>query len=215
MIRALLLALALACGSAAAEEVGLVSHVAGEVTYAGAEVAGKATRFMKLREGDRFALDSGAQLRIVYFDGGRQETYAGPAHLTIGTRESALLSGARPRLSILPDGVPQKISQTPQLVQIARIGRSGSAAARPGLREQRLTPQQQAEVRQARQTYQELRQSVPADDITPELYLYSVLQDNLLYKEMKAVISEMQRRQPGDADVAVMAEYVRAKTETR
>lgn len=70
-------------------------------------------------------------------------------------------------------------------------------------------------MRQARQTYDQLRQSAPADDITAELYLYSVLQDHLLYDDMKVVVSEMQRRQPGNPDVAVMAEYVKVKTETR
>ena len=49
------------------------------------------------------------------------------------------------------------------------------------------------------------------DDITPELYLYSVFQDHLLYADMKAVVAEMQRRQPANPDVAVMADYVRTK----
>jgi hypothetical protein len=53
-----------------------------------------------------------------------------------------------------------------------------------------LTPQQQAEVRQARETYQQLRAQAAADDITPELYLYSVLQDHLLYTDMKPVVEK-------------------------
>ena len=54
-----------------------------------------------------------------------------------------------------------------------------------------------------------------ADDITPEIYLYSVLQDHLLYNEMKPVVEEMTKRQPANADVAELAAYVKAKTETR
>lgn len=214
-MRALLLALALVCASAAGGEVALVSHVAGDATYGSGKGTQKAKAFIKVREGDRFNLDRGAELRILYFQGGRQESYTGPASLTIGTHGSVLRGGAQPRLSTLPDGVPQKISQIPELVQIAKLGRSASTALRGAARAQRLTPQQQAEVRQARETYEELRRSAPADDITPELYLYSVLQDNLLYKEMVPVVAQMRRRQPGNPDVAVMAQYVKAKTEAR
>jgi hypothetical protein len=180
--------------SALANDVGLIRHLTGDVSYLSG-TADKAKPFMMLREGERLNIARGAHLRWVYFQGGRQET------------------GAQPQVSTLPSGVPQKISQTPELVQIAKLGRSGGVAARGLTRDERLTPQQQAEVREARQTYEQLRQSAPADDITPELYLYSQLQDHLLFNDMKGVVSEMQRRQPGDPDVAVMVEYVKVKTE--
>jgi hypothetical protein len=196
----------------AAGEVGLVNYLAGEVTYAtGGQTGVPARAFMKIREGDRLSVAAGAQVRVVYFQGGLQETYAGPASFTVAAHGSVVHSGAQPRLSALPSGVPEKISQAPELFRIAKLG----AAARGAARAQRLTPQQQAEVRQARETYDELRKFAPADDITAELYLYSVLQDNLLYHDMRPVVLEMQRRQPGNPDVAVMAQYVKTKTEAR
>ena len=70
-------------------------------------------------------------------------------------------------------------------------------------------------MRQARQTYEQLRKSSAATDIVPEQYLYAVLQDHLLYEEMKMVVAEMQKRQPSNPDIAVMAEYVKAKTESK
>ena len=151
----------------------------------------------------------------MYFQGGRQESYTGPATFTAGTQQSTQHTGAQPQVSTLPSGVPQKISQTPELIQIAKLGRSGGVAVRGSAVAPRLTPQQQAEVRQAKQTYDQLRQASSADDITPELYLYSVLQDHLLYNDMKTVVSEMQKRQPANPDVAVMAEYVKVKTEVK
>jgi hypothetical protein len=81
--------------------------------------------------------------------------------------------------------------------------------------EQRLTPQAQAEVRQARQTYYQMRKTAAASDIVPEQYLYAVLQDHLLYEEMKPVVGEMQKRQPSDPDVQAMVDYVKVKTEAR
>ena len=206
-----------AAASALANDVGLINHLAGDVSYTSGSSTDKAKPFMKLREGDRISVAPGAQLRVVYFQGGRQESYSGPATLTAGTQQSTQQSGAQPQVSTLPAGVPQKISQTPELIQIAKLGRSGGVTLRnvPGAVPERLTPQQQAEVRQARQTYDQLRQTAAADDITPELYLYSVLQDHLLYNDMKVVVSEMQRRQPANPDVAVMVEYVKVKTQSQ
>jgi hypothetical protein len=211
----LVIAALLAATSAFASDVGLINHLAGDVTYNTGNSTAKAKAFMKVRNGDRINVAAGAQVRVVYFDGGRQESYTGPATFTAGPRQGTVQNGASPQVSTLPSGVPQKISQTPELIQIARLGRSGGVAVRGAPRDVRLTPQQQAEVRQARQTYEQLRQSAPADDITPELYLYSVLQDHLLYHDMKVVVSEMARRQPANPDVAVMVDYVKVKTEAK
>jgi hypothetical protein len=221
VIRTLGLAAILAAAGAsfsalAADDVGLINQLAGDVSYTSGSSTSKAKAFMKVREGDKFSVPAGAQLRIVYFQGGRQESYSGPASLTAGSQASQQQSGAQPQVSTLPAGVPQKIAQTPELIQIARLGRSGGVAVRGAQQQvQRLSPQAQAEVRQARQTYDQLRKSTAADDITPELYLYSVLQDHLLYDDMKTVVSDMQKRQPKNADVAVMAEYVKVKTEAK
>ena len=214
MLKTLALAAIFAAANAFAQaDVGLINQLAGDVSYTSAGAKAQAKAYMKVREGDRFTLPAGAQLRIVYFKGGRQELFNGPASFTAGAEQSAVQSGAQPQVSNLPSGVTQKIAQTPELIQIAKLGRSGGVAVRGVGGAQRLTPQQQAEVRQARQTYDQLRKTASTDDITPELYLYSVLQDHLLYDDMKQVVAEMQKRKPADPDVAVMAEYVKVKTE--
>jgi hypothetical protein len=201
MIRVLGAAAMLAAASSlAASEVGLVNH--GDKP------------FSMVRNGERISVEPGSQVRVVYFESGRHETFTGPATFTTGAQQSTVQSGARPQVTTLPWGVPQKISQTPELIEIARLGsasapKSGTTRARA--RPMRLTPQQQAEVLDARETYAELRRMSAEDDITPELYLYSVFQDHLLYADMKAVVAEMQRRQPANPDVAVMADYVRAR----
>jgi len=204
-----------ATGALAADDVGLINQMSGDVSYTSGSSTAKAKAFMKVREGDKFSVPAGAQLRIVYFQGGRQESYAGPASLTAGAQSSTQQSGAQPQVTTLPAGVPQKIAQTPELIQIARLGRSGGVAVRGAQEQQRLSPQAQAEVRQARQTYEQLRKSSAANDIVPEQYLYAVLQDHLLYDDMKAVVAEMQKRQPSNPDVAVMAEYVKVKTSAK
>lgn len=210
-----LVLLAGAATAAHANDVGLVNHLSGDVSYASSGSTAKAKPYMKVRAGDRFSVPAGGQLRLVYFQGGRQESYAGPVTFTAGTQQSSVQNGAQPQVTTLPTGVPQKIAQTPELIQIARLGRSGGVAVRGVNAERRLTPQQQSEVKQAKQTYQQLRQGAAADDITPELYLYSVLQDHLLYTDMQQVVAEMHKRQPANPDVAAMVEYVKVRNELK
>jgi hypothetical protein len=204
-----------ATGVFAAEDVGLINHLAGDASYVSGGSRAKASAFMKVREGDRFTLAPGAQLRLVYFQGSRQESFTGPARFTAGKQESSVQSGAQPQVTTLPSGVAQRIAQTPELLAIAKLGRAGGVSVRSGARPRPLTPEQEAEVSEARAIYEQLRQASPPDDITPELFLYSVLEENRLYQDMKVVVSEMQRRQPTSADVAAMAEYVEAKSQGR
>src|SRR5437868_247942 len=194
VLRALIALLASAGWIAAAHaagDVGVINHLAGLVTVTNGANTSKAQAYMNIHVGDQFEVPEGVVVKVAYFQGGRQEWFSGPTSFTIGTNQSIVRRGSSPQVSVLPSGVPQKISQTPDLVHIARLSTtSGYASAR----EQRLTPQQQAEVREAREIYAKLRAETPPDDITPELYLYSVLQDQLLYGEMKVVVAEMARR---------------------
>ena len=203
----------LASGAGAqSSDVGLINQLSGDVSYAGQGGSqSRAQAFMKVREGDRFTLPAGAQLRLVYFDGSRQETWKGPASFKAGTRQSEALSGQVADAAQLPTGVAQKIAQVPNLVQIAKLGRSGGIAVRGGGKPGRLSSEQQAEVNQAKANYTQMRQKAAAEDITPELYYYSVLQDNLLYSEMKTVTDEMLKRQPNNPEAQELAAYVKSR----
>jgi hypothetical protein len=195
-------------------DVGLVNLLSGDVSYQpeGA-AASKAQAFMKVRQGDRFNVPAGAQLRVVYFQGGRQETWRGPAAFKAGAQQGEASSGQPAAVSTLPSAVPQKIAQVPELIQIAKLGRSGGVAVRGVGKPPRLTPEQQAEVNGAKDTYGKMRAAASPDDITPELYLYSVLQDYLLYDEMKPVVEEMAKRQPASTEVRELVGWVKSKTQ--
>ena len=190
-----------------------MNHLAGDVAYVSAGKNTRATPFMKLREGDTFRVAAGAQVRVVYFSGGRQESFTGPAEFTAGKASSRVVRGAPPQVSALPSGVPQKIARTPELLAIAKMGRAGGFAVRGGVKAR--TPEQEEELRAARATYKDLRGAASADDITPELYLYAVLEDQRRYGDMKEVVAEMKRRQPASPDVELMADFVQQKLEGR
>lgn len=215
MRNALLVSLGFFAAGVSAQDVGLVNHLSGDASYTSRSTRAKAAAYMKIREGDRFTLAPGAQLRIVYFQGSRQESYTGPARFVAGKHASKVESGAAPQVTTLPAGVSQRIEKTPELLAIAKLGRAGGITVRSGIRPKPLTPEQEAEVKQARATYQELRRAAAEDDILPEMFLYSVLDEHRLYQDMKVVVSEMQRRQPGNPDVAAMAEYVESKSTGR
>ena len=194
-------------------DVGLVNMLQGEVNYqSDGTPAAKAQAFMKVRQGDRFTVPAGAQIRVVYFQGGRQETWRGPAAFRASAQQSEASNGQPIQVSTLPSAASQKIAQVPELIQIAKLGRSGGVNVRGGP-PPRLTAAQQAEVNAAKGTYKAMRSQSSADDITPELYLYSVLQDYLLYDDMKPVVDEMAKRQPASTDVQELVGWVKSKTQ--
>jgi hypothetical protein len=149
----------------AQEDVGLVDLVAGEVVYQ----AGKAKAFMKVREGDRFEVPAGAQLRLIYFAGARQERWQGPARLSAGKRESVALAGKVAEARVLPASVPQRLARIPELTQNALFGGVTLRAAKPPGGETAES------LREARATYESMRRELPTDDLTPELFLYAAL----------------------------------------
>ena len=111
-LKAVVAAAFLAAGQAFAQsDVGLVNHLAGDVSYASGATSAKAKAFMKVRDGDKFSVPAGGAIRIVYFQGGRQESFSGPAAFTAGAQQSTVQSGAQPQVTTLPSGVPQKIDR--------------------------------------------------------------------------------------------------------
>ena len=198
-----------ALGALAAADVGLVNQLQGDVSYQGTGAAGaKAAAFMKVREGDKFAIPEGGVLRIVYFEGGRQETWKGPSSFKAGMKQGDAQSG-KAEVSQVPGGVPAKLAQTAEVIQIAKLGRAGGVTVR-GVKPN-LTPAQAAEVAQAKKTYDSWKTTAAADDITPELYMYTVLQDYMLYDDMKAVVKTMQDKQPNSQDVKEIAAWVNSR----
>jgi hypothetical protein len=192
-------------GYAQGIDVGLVQQVAGEVSYVSSSGTGKTHAFMKMRQGDRFTVATGAQVQIAYFQNGRQETWRGPASFRSGTEHSESLTGSVYEVANLPVAVPQRIQRIPELIQMAKLGGMRVRGVTP---KQKASLEQQAEVAAARTTYTQLHQQLSQDDITPELYLFTVLQDYLLYDDMKTVVDEMLRKQPGNREAQELAEWV-------
>lgn len=208
-MRNLLLGIALGAASAAVHaqaDIGLVNMVAGDVTLTAEGAKGtNVSAFMKVREGDRFDVPAGAQVRVVYFEGARQERWQGPSSFRAARLQSVPITGAPTEVAALPASVPLRIARVPQLLQNAKLGgiqvRSAQAAR----------PVQEHALDEARATYERLRKDLPGDDITPELFLYSALNEYQLYEEMAPVLDEMQRKQPQSDEVKLLANWLKTR----
>jgi len=192
----------------AAADVALVNQLSGEVTYISpGGIPKKARAFMKVQQGDRFAVAARGSLRVVYFADGREETWTGPASFRAASAKGDRIGGRDPRIAMLPPSVPRSLAQVPGLIQIAR---TGGKPMRDVPRSRRsLSPQERAELEEARATYGKLRASAAADDVTPELYLFSVLHGHVLYEELAPVAKNMLERQPKSDDIRVLARWAR------
>jgi len=206
---ALGLMLCLAPASAQLRDVGLVNLVSGDVRFAPVSGAAAPVKpFTRVREGDRFNLAVGGQLRIVFFEGSRQERWLGPSSFRAARASAEAITGAATEVTQLPAGVPQRIARIPDLMQNAKLG---------GIRVRGAAPEPAKEapagtLTEVRATYLQMRLALPADDIAPELYYFAALEEYARYEDMRAVAEEMQRKRPESADVKALADWVKKKT---
>ena len=203
------------CVASGAEgDVGVVNQVNGDVRYTPLSGAPGAVKpFMRLRGGDQVTIAGGGGVRLVYFGSARQERWTGPASFRAASGASEIVSGDAPKVTVLPAGAIPQIASVPRLMAIASLGGMrvrGAREAPPqaGKSEAELTEDQQARIRDARNTHDKLRDALPPDDVTAELYLVAALNEYKLYREMKAVVEEMLRKQPENRDLRNLQQWV-------
>lgn len=185
----------------AAGDVALVNALQGEVSYQGKEgPARKAQPYMRLRHGDKVILASAASsIRISYTTANRQESWVGPGSFVATSTGGELLKGSKPQVMQLPAAVPQKLARVSELMNTSRVGglvvRSVKAP----------TTASKDEVVEAMAAYESMRASAAPDDVTPELFLYSVFQEHGMTDDLKIVARDMLARQPNNPDIQQLA----------
>jgi len=214
-----LVTVAMAQTQALPPDVGLVTKLSGHVTYVNnryQKSPAKAQAFMKIRLGDRFELQAEALLQLVYFLGGRQETWKGPAVFTADDSQSYPKTQVQPSVRILPAGTIQGVRRIPVLLRRSGVSRPGATLIRGGVEKPLtgivLTQQEKAEIAAAKETYRSLRNQTNPGDITPELYLLGILTDYEQYSEMEGVIEEALRRQPNNDLLKGLREWVHTQS---
>jgi len=195
----------------ATPEVGLVTQLSGDVTYSnGNSPAAKAQGYMKVRQGDRFDLKPGAELRLGYFGASKRELWRGPAVFVATPDGGEQIGGAPPQVDTIPKGVTAKISGTVDMVRLSRAGgvtvRSLASATKPP---------SDSELSEAMATYESMRATSAFDDVTPELFLVSFLQNARLLDDLKAIEKEIMKRQPANGELQGLVRDVIKTVENR
>lgn len=187
-------------GAAEKDDSGMVTMVQGNVFLSNLQEKSKpAIAFMKVRSGDKLQLPKDARLQILYFDGGRQESWHGESQIEIGMLESkADKNAAPPEIKQLPSAVLQRLTNAPLMLSNIR-NRTGMVMVRA------LAPEEK--VQELDQSYAAMRRQAEAGDVTPELYLLSGLYEMKRYREMKGVLEEIQRRQPDNPEIMTISEH--------
>lgn len=196
---------ALVTGGASAQEaagdVALVNALQGDVSYQGKEgPARKAQPYMRLRHGDKIVLASAAsKIRISYTTASRQESWVGPGSFVATSTGGELLKGSKPEVVQLPAAVPQKLARISELMNTSRVGGLVVRSAKAE------TAASKDEVADAVAAYESMRAAAAPDDVTPELFLYSVFQEHGMADDLKMVARNMLARQPDNPDIQQLA----------
>ena len=208
----LFIVLVVAIGAAQGQEadVALVNLLSGDATYvARSGMHGKLHPYMKVQDGDRITIAAGGQVRIAFHASSRQELWSGPASFIAAKAAAELISGKAPGVSQLPAGVTQRMMRFPELVKIAKLG--GTQVRGLSKHKTQTAADQQTVLAQARSAYETMRQQLPPNDITPEIYLYAELYELRLYGEMKLVVAEMRRKQPDSQDAKALEAWLTSR----
>jgi hypothetical protein len=204
---ALFLASLAGCGAVFAEgaDVAMITLIQGKVSRGTPQGPQPVQAFTKLRHGDLMIIDRNAQLQLVYFDSGRQETWTGGGRLEIARADSTPFGLAPPAVKILPAVVVKQIAKTPALDSQGRAGM---------LRLRAVGPVGDAAAIEA--SYERLRGEMAPDDLSPELYLLSSLFEMRQYDRLERALADLRQRRAGHPAVpAVLAAYDKALRSAR
>ena len=205
-------------------DVGLITKLTGEATYwnkGDNQEPAKVRAFMKVRQGDHLKLPAAASLTLLYFASGRQETWKGPATLMAGDQESKVVGGKQPapqpEVKIFPAKASKQMVGAPLPLPPASMSKSGVIQTMGPKREPAaktaapLSSEAQRKIKEAEKVYRDLKKAAAADDVTPELYFFSVLAEYKQFPEMAEVVDTMLQKRPGDAALKDLKAWVRSQ----
>ncbi|MFZ4536248.1 hypothetical protein [Propionivibrio sp.] len=185
--------LALVSLGATAAEVGLVTAVSGNVKWQEEKAAASELKpFVKVREGDRLMMEGTSRLQVVYFEGGRQETWQGPVALEVGNGSSKTVKGSlQPEVRTLPAILVKQLSKTPSADGNVKTGM---------IRVRSIPPYDRLET--VEKEYAEMRKQADASDRNPELYLLASYLELREFDKIETLLKQLNEKTPGDPDLA-------------
>ncbi len=165
-------------------EAGLLTRLEGSIEVVSAQGDTRAAvPFMKLAEGDILRMPAGTSAQIVYFEGGRQETWpgGGEVRIAVGSGDGGAL---QPKVRKLPAVMVSQLEKTPD----------GQRHGKAGMVVLRSLPDIDAIIA-IEDNYATFRAEAAADDTTPELYFLNGMLELKQYDRVREFLDELRTRE--------------------
>ena len=201
------LVMAFISAAALAAEVGLVTAVSGSVKLQEEKSAASELKpFVKVREGDRLTLEGASRLQVVYFEGGRQETWLGAGALEVGNASSKAVKGTfQPEIKTLPAILVKQLSKTPSPDGNVKTGM---------IRLRSIPPHDRLET--VEKSYTDMRNQADAGDFSPELYLLASYFEMREFDKLEALLGRLNEKTSENPDMKdLIALYTSAIREVK
>lgn len=176
-----------------AAEVALVMSVQGSISRLEGLTRVPLEAFVKLKNGDRLALEDSSRLQVVYFHSGRQETWSGPGLLKMAVAEGKAEGLSAPQIKTLPMVMVTQLARTPSL----------DSQGRGGVTRLRSIASEDA-IAKLDSTYRELKNTAEKSDLGPEMFLLSGLYELRQLDRVETLLGELQREQPKNLEAALL-----------
>lgn len=171
-------------------DVALITQLGGTATLDVGGVQRPAQALLKLVQNDRLVLAAGATAQLVYFENARQETWSGPVNIVVA-REQGRGDGTAPQVRQLPKLVAKQLARTPGG---AIQGRPGAVVVRSLAKPPEVMRPEEAEA-----YFRRLKAEMPADDLTPEVFLLGAMLSAGEDERARQVLDELRERGGDDA----------------
>lgn len=186
--------LALFATAAWAQDTALVMSLQGKVVRAAQPAPQPVEAFVKLKQGDVLTLDKDARLQVVYFEGGRQETWTGAGKLEIASAESKATGLAAPQVKQLPAVMVKQLARTPSL----------DSQGRAGVMRLRSIPTPEA-IAKVEENYKKLKAEADKTDLGPEMYRLSGLFEMHELDKVEQAVADLQKEHAGNLEAKLLA----------
>ena len=180
---------------ASAAEVALVTAASGNVKLQeGKAAASELKPFIKVREGDRLLMEGASRLQVVYFEGGRQETWSGRGALEVGSVSSKAIKGTmQPEIKTLPAILVKQLAKTPAQDGNVKTGM---------IRMRSMPPYDRLET--VEKTCDEMRKQAVAGDLNPELYLLASYFELREFDKLEALLRQLNEKASETQELAAL-----------
>ena len=180
---------------ASAAEVALVTAASGNVKLQEEKAAASELKpFIKVREGDRLLMEGASRLQVVYFEGGRQETWSGRGALEVGSVSSKAIKGTmQPEIKTLPAILVKQLAKTPAQDGNVKTGM---------IRMRSMPPYDRLET--VEKNYDEMRKQAVAGDLNPELYLLASYFELREFDKLEALLRQLNEKASETQELAAL-----------